>query len=91
MYLGVSLLRLGELALSEDALAQANILDNLNPKVWGYMTILCLIVGKDRKRQAELCFQEALTTGLTDIEILEEIGDLYVKEGELDLAIESYK
>ncbi len=50
MFLGVALMRLGDLILAEDALAQANILDNLNPKVWGYMTILCLTVGKDRLR-----------------------------------------
>jgi uncharacterized protein HemY len=48
MYLGLSLLRLGDLSLAEDALTQANILDNLNPKVWGYMTILCLTMGKER-------------------------------------------
>ncbi len=57
MYLGLSLLRLGELALSEDAFTQANILDDLNPKVWGYMAILCLTVGKDRSVQAEICFR----------------------------------
>lgn len=42
MYLGLSLLRLGELHLAEDAFTQANILDNENPKIWGYMAILCL-------------------------------------------------
>lgn len=56
MYLGLSLLRLGELNLAEDAFTQANILDNLNPKIWGYMCILCLTVGKERKVQADICF-----------------------------------
>lgn len=42
IYLGLSLLRLQEFGQAEDAIAQANILDNINPKVWGYMTILCL-------------------------------------------------
>lgn len=55
------------------------------------MAILCLIIGKDRKVQAELCFKEALRMGLKEIEILEEIGDLYVKEGQLDLAIMGYQ
>eukprot|EP00347_Sterkiella_histriomuscorum_P008804 403343688 len=91
MYLGLSLLRLGELHLAEDAFTQANILDNLNPKVWGYMTILCLYYGKDRRAQAEMCFKEAIQVGLKDIEILEEIGDLYAKENLLDLATESFK
>ena len=44
-YLGLSLLRLGELEEAEDAISQANVLDNTNPKVWGLMTILCLSTG----------------------------------------------
>lgn len=48
MYLGLSLVRLGELAAAEDAIAQANILDNLNPDIWALNTILCLKYGKQR-------------------------------------------
>ena len=48
IYLGLSLLRLGELPQAEDAISQANILDNLNPKVWGLMASLCLTSSKDR-------------------------------------------
>lgn len=44
-YLGLSLLRLGEYSQAEDAITQANILDNTNPKVWGLMSILCLSIG----------------------------------------------
>jgi hypothetical protein len=54
------------------------------------MSILCLIIDKDRRVQAELCFREAIRMGLKDIEILEEIGDLYVKGNQYNLAIESY-
>ena len=46
IYLGLSLLRLNELGQAEDAITQANILDNINPKVWGLMTILCLSMGQ---------------------------------------------
>lgn len=49
LYLGLSHLRLGEYQHAEDALCQANILDHLNPRVWGLMTVLCLSCGKDRK------------------------------------------
>lgn len=54
------------------------------------MCVLCLIVGKDRKVQAEQCFREALRMGLREIDILEEIGDLYMKDIQLDLAILAY-
>ena len=47
-YLGLSLIRLGELTAAEDAIAQANILDNLNPNVWALNTILCLNYGNQR-------------------------------------------
>ena len=47
-YLGLSMLRLGELSQAEDAISQANILDNTNPNVWGLMTILCLSSGSQR-------------------------------------------
>lgn len=55
------------------------------------MCILCLNFNKDRRVQALLSFKEALRMGLKDTEILEEIGDLYFKEGELQLAIDAYK
>jgi len=42
LYLGLSLIKLGELEAAEDAIAQANILDNNNPNSWGLSTILCL-------------------------------------------------
>ena len=47
-YLGLSLIRLGELEAAEDAIAQANILDNLNPDIWALNTILCLNYGQQR-------------------------------------------
>ena len=44
--LGQSLLRLGELTAAEEAIAQANILDNTNPIIWGLSAVLCLMFGK---------------------------------------------
>jgi len=51
-FLGLSLVRLGELAAAEDAIAQANILDNLNPQIWALNAILCLNYGQKRTQQA---------------------------------------
>lgn len=48
IYLGLSFIRLGELAAAEDAISQANILDNTNPLSWALSTILCLKFGKQR-------------------------------------------
>uniref|UniRef100_A0A8C4SF97 Cilia and flagella associated protein 70 n=1 Tax=Erpetoichthys calabaricus TaxID=27687 RepID=A0A8C4SF97_ERPCA len=35
---------LGELEEAEDALSEANIMNNRNPEVWGYLTLICLQV-----------------------------------------------
>ena len=45
-YLALALLRLNELEPAEDAISQANILDNQAPDVWGLNAILCLKYGK---------------------------------------------
>ena len=95
-FLGLSLLRLGELEEAEDAISQANVLDNTNPKVWGLMTILCLSTGnaKDgpqRLTQANMSFKQANDLGLQDSLLIEEIGDLYYGHGELDQALIAYR
>ncbi len=51
LYLGISCLRLGDFTAAEDALTQANILDHLNPKVWGWMAILALTTSHTGGRQ----------------------------------------
>ena len=76
---------------AEDAISQANILDNTNPKVWGLMTILCLSMGKERMVQANLTFKEALKLGLKESLTLEEIGDLYHELGEHDQSLIAYQ
>lgn len=42
---GVACYRLGDLEQAEDALSEANILNNLDPEVWAYLTMVCLKVG----------------------------------------------
>ena len=75
-YLGLSLVRLGELAAAEDAIAQANILDNLNPQTWALNAILCLKYGQKRLQQACFALEQALSLGLKDLLLLEELGDM---------------
>ena len=38
-------LQLGDVSQAEDALCEANILNNLDPTVWGYLTLVCMKVG----------------------------------------------
>ena len=42
---GIASYRLGQLGEAEDALVEANILNNLDPAVWGYLSLVCLQTG----------------------------------------------
>lgn len=55
------------------------------------MTILCLFSDNQRLIQANLSFKQSLKLGLKDIEILEEIGDLYYRHNEFDQSLIAYQ
>jgi tetratricopeptide (TPR) repeat protein len=87
-YIGLAYMRLGEYESAEEALNEANLLDIENPQVWGYLTVLCILMG--RKNQALECLNEFIKTNFNDLELLEEIGDLFFKLGEYELTAELY-
>ena len=85
------MLRLGELPAAEDAIAQANILDNTNPLVWALSAVTCLTFGKHRIAQARFALNEAYKYGLSNTDLLEEIGDLFEKESLFADAQQAYE
>ena len=88
--LGISLLREEEMEAAEDALTQSNVLDNLNPDTWGYLTMLCLLNGQ-RQLQAMQSLREAFKLRLANSQLLEEIGQLYFKLQIYNVAQECYE
>ncbi|XP_066499123.1 cilia- and flagella-associated protein 70 isoform X2 [Hoplias malabaricus] len=66
--------QLGELTEAEDALSEANTLNNGNPEVWGYLSLVCLQTG--RKLEAEQSYKYALKFKLADEALLQEIREL---------------
>lgn len=44
---GVAHLRLGDYEAADLALSQANIMDSQHPEVWGYLTLLSLLQGRE--------------------------------------------
>ncbi|XP_050836143.1 cilia- and flagella-associated protein 70 isoform X2 [Serinus canaria] len=42
---GIACYRLGEMLEAEDALSEANALNNTNAEVWGYLALICLQLG----------------------------------------------
>ncbi|XP_071963132.1 cilia- and flagella-associated protein 70-like [Antedon mediterranea] len=76
---GIACYRLGELSEAEDALSEANILNNSDPLVWGYLSLVCLQT--DRQLEAEQSYKYALKVNLQDEELLAEIHSLQEQVG----------
>jgi len=53
---------LNELAEAEDALSEANILNNEDCEVWGYLSMVCLRTG--RQLEAEQAYKYALKVSI---------------------------
>uniref|UniRef100_A0AAR2L6Z2 Cilia and flagella associated protein 70 n=1 Tax=Pygocentrus nattereri TaxID=42514 RepID=A0AAR2L6Z2_PYGNA len=71
--LGIACYRLGELTEAEDALSEANTLNNRNPKVWGYLALVCLQTG--RKLEAEQSYKYALKVNEPLLQEIRELQD----------------
>ncbi|XP_033101103.1 cilia- and flagella-associated protein 70-like isoform X2 [Anneissia japonica] len=76
---GIACYRLGELSEAEDALSEANILNNSDPLVWGYLSLVCLHTG--RQLEAEQSYKYAIKVNLQDEELLAEIHSVQEQVG----------
>jgi len=78
---GIAALELGAYTDAEDALAEANILNNQNPQIWGYLALLCLQSTAPRVEEADQSLNQAVRLGLGDPSLLERIGASYATLG----------
>ncbi|KAJ8251492.1 hypothetical protein GJAV_G00221940 [Gymnothorax javanicus] len=76
---GIACYRLGELSEAEDALTEANALNNANPEAWGYLALVCLRTG--RKTEAEQCYKYTIKLDLQKDTLLQEITELQAQLG----------
>jgi tetratricopeptide (TPR) repeat protein len=85
-WLGVGVACIG-LDLYDDAqraLQQANKLDRTNARVWGYLTLVCLLT--EKVPQAKQVFGQALKLNMSDATLLRNISRLFLQRGLLDHA-----
>ncbi|CAL8106317.1 unnamed protein product [Calicophoron daubneyi] len=76
---GAACYRLNELDNAEEALTEANFLDNRNPKVWGYLTLISLKT--NRRVEAEQAYKYAIKMRLQEQSLLDEIHALQAECG----------
>jgi len=83
---GICCLRLDRLQDAEDALQEANLIDNRNPNIWAYLCVLCLHGGSQRMAEAEKSLEQALRLGLTNTAVLREMATSYIAVDKLQTA-----
>eukprot|EP01001_Neometanema_parovale_P002515 NODE_130_length_3226_cov_46.311634_g121_i0.p1 GENE.NODE_130_length_3226_cov_46.311634_g121_i0~~NODE_130_length_3226_cov_46.311634_g121_i0.p1 ORF type:complete len:992 (+),score=263.49 NODE_130_length_3226_cov_46.311634_g121_i0:89-3064(+) len=81
---GVAYYRLADFEHAEQALNEANILNNLNPLTWAYLCLVCLKL--KRPEEADQAFDQALKQQLHDADIIAEIGVEQLAAGRVRLA-----
>lgn len=86
LLLGICCYRLDRLEDAEDALLEANLEDNRNPEIWGYLCLLALAHGPHRLEEADAALVQCLRLGLSNTSLLRELATCYMAVDKLQTA-----
>lgn len=86
---GIAYYRLEDMTRAEQALNEANILNNLNPKTWAYIALVCL--RQKRDDEGDQAFNQAVKQGIDDPFLITEIGFEQNRLGRYKIAEACYR
>lgn len=69
---GIAYYRMDDLIRAEQALNESNILNNLNPKTWAYLALVCL--RQRREDEGDQAFNQAVKLSINDAHLIAEVG-----------------
>ncbi|CAB3976881.1 cilia- and flagella-associated 70-like [Paramuricea clavata] len=76
---GISCYELGSLKEAEDALSEANILNNTDAEIWAYLSLVCLKTG--RQLEAEQSYKYAIKLNLQNEDLLKQLHTMQERVG----------
>ena len=86
LLVGICCLRLERMEDAEDALLEANLLDNRNPDVWCYLSLFCLSCANNRLEEAEKALDQAIRLQLDSTALLRELATSFMSLDKLLIA-----
>ena len=76
---GIAYLRLQDFDNADVAMMEANVMNNRHAEVWGYLALLALLTAQEA--EAEQALTWALRCELSNVQLLNEIGEQYMTMG----------
>ncbi|KAJ3297860.1 Cilia- and flagella-associated protein 70 [Borealophlyctis nickersoniae] len=80
---------LGDYEEAEDALAEANVLNNRDSEVWANLALLCLSL--ERYFEANQCIAQALRLGIRNADVLRAVGIAFMTASQHSPAVECFR